>query len=103
MKSNIVTLSLFVFLHLLTQTEGCKTQEPGKSSAENNIPVIILSVSLAVCVVLLLMCGCAIWHLKQKKAVQSKVENIDANPDYGEGADEEQYATAVVDSNDYYD
>ena len=61
--------------------------------------MIILSVNLAVCVVLLLMCGCVIFHLKQKKAAQSKVENIDANPDYGE----EQYATAVVDNNDYYD
>ena len=103
MNSKTVTLPLFVFLHLLAQSEGCKPDENKTSNGSSNISVIILSVSLAVCVVLLLMCGCVIFHLKQKKAVQSKVENIDANPDYGEGEEEEQYATKVVDSNDYYD
>ena len=98
------TLSVILLITFLAQSQSCNTVQPKVAEKEDDSSsVIILSVSLAVCLAVLVMCGGGmIWLYKRQK--DRKVEkHIDTNPDYGDGDDYENYNSKVVDTNEYYD
>ena len=98
------TLSVILLITLIAQTQSCNTVQPKVAEKEDDSSsVIILSVSLAVCLAVLVMCGGVLLCLYKRQKDRKVEENIDTNPDYGDGDDYENYNSKVVDNNEYYD